>query len=85
MACWTEGWPNTAMSQAISTRLPIWPWTSLWKGQQQQLDDKPNLTRWLDELTARPAVQAGRALHAELRGNQLKTDKSAQDLLFKTK
>ncbi len=65
--------------------MAIWPWASLWKGQQQTLDDKPNLARWLDTLKARPSVQAGRALHADLRGDQLQTDKSAQSLLFKTK
>ncbi len=63
--------------------MAIWPWASLWEGQQQTLDDKPHLTRWLDTVSARPGVQAGRALHAELRGDQLKRDKSAQDLLFK--
>ncbi|AMY69955.1 glutathione S-transferase family protein [Frigidibacter mobilis] len=45
----------------------IWPWASLWEGQQQSLDDKPNLARWLDLLAARPGVQRGRALAAELR------------------
>lgn len=45
----------------------IWPWASLWQGQQQVLDDKPHLARWLDTLAARPGVAAGRALHADLR------------------
>jgi len=45
----------------------IWPWASLWEGQQQSLGDKPNLARWLDLLAARPGVQRGRALAAELR------------------
>ncbi len=47
--------------------IAIWPWASLWEGQQQTLEDKPNLARWLDQVAARPGVQAGRALHAELR------------------
>ncbi|MEP4199078.1 MAG: glutathione binding-like protein [Aliishimia sp.] len=47
--------------------IAIWPWASLWEGQQQTLDDKPNLTRWLSTVEARPGVQAGRALHADLR------------------
>ena len=37
----------------------IWPWASLWEGQQQSLDDKPNLARWLDEVGARPGVHGG--------------------------
>ena len=65
--------------------MAIWPWASLWEGQEQDLSDKPHLSRWLDAMAARPGVQAGRALHPELRGNQLKRDKSAQDLLFKSK
>lgn len=47
--------------------MAIWPWASLWEGQQQSLDDKPHFARWLDEVGARPGVKAGRALHAELR------------------
>ncbi|MEZ5714305.1 MAG: glutathione S-transferase N-terminal domain-containing protein [Paracoccaceae bacterium] len=47
--------------------MAIWPWASLWEGQQQSLEDKPHLARWLDAVGARPGVQAGRALHADLR------------------
>ena len=62
--------------------MACWGWASLWKGQEQTLDDKPNLARWLDEVGARPAVQKGRAVAEEARGN-LQTDKKAQDVLFK--
>ncbi|WP_371168365.1 glutathione S-transferase N-terminal domain-containing protein [Aliiroseovarius sp. 2305UL8-7] len=62
--------------------MACWGWASLWEGQEQTLDDKPHLARWLDEIGARPAVQRGRAVAAEQRGN-LQTDKKAQDLLFK--
>ncbi len=47
--------------------MAIWPWASLWEGQQQTLDDKPHLARWLETVGNRPGVQAGRALHADLR------------------
>lgn len=47
--------------------MSIWGWASLWEGQQQTLDDKPHMARWLEELGARPGVRAGRALHADLR------------------
>lgn len=47
--------------------MAIWPWASLWEGQQQDLADKPHLARWLDQVWARPAVRRGRALHADLR------------------
>ena len=59
-----------------------WGWASHWEGQEQTLDDKPNLARWLDEVGARPAVQRGRAVAADQRSN-LQSDKKAQDVLFK--
>jgi GST-like protein len=62
--------------------ISIWGWASLWEGQQQTLDDKPNLKRWLDTVTARAAVQKGRAVAAEKRSDY-KGDKTAQDTLFK--
>ncbi len=45
----------------------IWGWALLWEGQQQTLDDKPHMARWLAVMGARDGVQAGRALFAELR------------------
>jgi GST-like protein len=62
--------------------MAIWPWASLWEGQQQSLEDKPNMKRWLDEVSARPAVQRGRALAAEKRSN-LQDDRKAQEILFR--
>ncbi|MGB0958814.1 MAG: glutathione S-transferase N-terminal domain-containing protein [Halocynthiibacter sp.] len=62
--------------------MAIWPWASLWEGQEQSLDDKPHLARWIDTIAARPAVQKGRAVAAEKRSN-LQADKKAQDILFK--
>src|SRR5210317_1218637 len=63
--------------------MSIWGWASLWEGQQQTLDDKPNLRRWLETVSARPAVIEGRALLAEKRGDH--SSKDAQKALFKTK
>lgn len=45
----------------------IWGWASLWEGQQQTLEDKPHMARWLDQMGAREGVKRGRALFAELR------------------
>ncbi|MEM9795588.1 MAG: glutathione S-transferase N-terminal domain-containing protein [Pseudomonadota bacterium] len=64
--------------------IAIWPWASLWEGQQQVLDDKPNMARWLDTVAARPGVQAGRALKAELR-KDIGQNKQSHDLLFRQK
>ncbi len=57
-------------------------WTSLWERQEQTLDDKPNLARWLDELGARPAVMRGMAIASDARGN-ITDDKEAQKVLFR--
>jgi len=61
--------------------MAIWPWASLWEGQQQVLEDKPDMARWLDAVAARPAVQRGRALAEDKRGDLTK-DRSAQAMLF---
>ena len=60
----------------------IWPWASLWEGQEQTLADKPHLARWLDGMAARPGVARGRAVAAELRGG-LQADRKAQSVLFR--
>ncbi|MCH8465428.1 MAG: glutathione S-transferase N-terminal domain-containing protein [Roseinatronobacter sp.] len=61
--------------------MAIWPWAILWEGQEQTLEDKPHLARWLDEVGAREAVQTGKALGAEKRAN-VQTDRAAQKVLF---
>ncbi|MBY6057275.1 glutathione S-transferase N-terminal domain-containing protein [Leisingera daeponensis] len=60
--------------------MAIWPWASLWEGQQQTLDDKPHLARWLENMWSRPGVVAGRALHADLRADR--SDSKAQQVIF---
>ncbi len=61
--------------------MAIWPWASLWKGQEQTLDDKPHLARWLETVGARPAVRRGRALARDRRGDP-GADRQAQKVLF---
>lgn len=63
--------------------MAIYPWASLWEGQQQTLDDKPHLSRWLDELAARPAVATGMALHLDKR-QALQANKAAVQGMFKS-
>lgn len=62
--------------------MACWGWASLWEGQQQTLEDKPHLARWLQEVARRPAVIAGRAVASDQRGD-LRADKNAQSVLFK--
>ncbi|MEO0484597.1 MAG: glutathione S-transferase N-terminal domain-containing protein [Pseudomonadota bacterium] len=47
--------------------MAIWPWACLWEGQEQTLEDKPHLARWLDACWARPGVRRGHKLLLEKR------------------
>lgn len=62
--------------------MAIWPWAILWEGQEQTLDDKPNLARWLDLVGGRDAVKTGRAVAEEQRSN-IQDDREAQENLFR--
>ena len=61
--------------------MAIWPWASLWEGQQQDINQFPNMAAWLDRVGDRPGVQKGRALAAELRSDAPR-DKDQQKILF---
>ena len=67
--------------------MAIWPWVQNWKGQEQTLDDKPNLARWLNDVGNRPAVIKGKAVAQEMRNRQqTPEEKAASDkLLFDQK
>jgi GSH-dependent disulfide-bond oxidoreductase len=64
--------------------MAIWPWAILWDRQEQTLDDKPNMRRWLDELGARPGFQRGKAVADDMR-NAPRDQAKAQELLFGVK
>jgi len=58
-------------------------WASGWERQQMDIDEFPNVKRWLATMKARPAVERGMALGREERDKlQLSTDKDAQSILF---
>lgn len=61
--------------------MAIWPWASLWEGQEQDITQFPNMKSWLDRVGERPAVQKGRELAAEMRQTGPR-DKEAQKILF---
>ncbi len=61
--------------------MAIYPWASLWKGQDQDIGSLPHLTAWLERVGARPAVEAGMAVAKEARAN-VAADKEAQKVLF---
>lgn len=58
--------------------MAIWPWVQNWKGQEQTLDDKPNLARWLDAVWSRDAVKTGKAVGEEWR-NQTQTEEEKRE------
>jgi GSH-dependent disulfide-bond oxidoreductase len=62
--------------------IAIWPWAQNWKGQQQDIADKPHFARWLNTLAARPAFIKGKAVAEDKRSNAATTDKKAQEILF---
>jgi GST-like protein len=57
-------------------------WVNIWKRQDQNIDDFPNLKRWLETMKARPAVERGLALGLELRQGIDMKDANVQSVLF---
>lgn len=63
--------------------IAIWPWAQNWEGQQQTLEDKPHLKRWLETLAARPAFITGKAVAADARSGASAAE--TQKILFAVK
>lgn len=76
--------PYVAGDDLSIADMAIWPWAILWDRQEQTLDDKPNMRRWLDELGARPGFQRGKAVANDMR-NAPRDQAKAQELLFGVK
>ena len=57
-------------------------WANLWQRQGQDIEQFPNLKRWLETIKARPAVQRGMALGLELRQGIDMKDPNIQSVLF---
>jgi GST-like protein len=62
--------------------MAIWPWTSLWKRQDQNIQLYPKIKRWLERCKERPGVQKGRSLLKEKR-SKIEDDQQAQKILFR--
>jgi len=60
--------------------IATFPWTRSWKNQGVELEQFPSVQRWFDEISARPAVQRGVKVLADLR--KPLTDDKARDILF---
>ena len=46
--------------------IAAWPWVLRYDWQGQKLEDFPNVKRWFEAVGARPAVQRGAAVGADL-------------------
>jgi GST-like protein len=61
--------------------MAAWPWVVRWDWQGQNLDDHPNVKRWFETLGARPGVQRGAAVGADLANfNQQMSDEDKKRL-----
>ena len=60
--------------------IAIFPWLRSWKNQGIRWDDFPHLKGWFDEVAARPAVQRGVEVLADLR--KPITGERERDILF---
>ena len=61
--------------------MAIWPWATLWKRQDQDINKFPNIKNWLERCENRPGVQKGRTLLQNKR-SRIEDDKKAQKILF---
>jgi GST-like protein len=57
-------------------------WVNLWQRQGQDIEQFPNLKRWLEAIKARPAVKRGMELGLELRKGIDMKDPNVQSVLF---
>ena len=56
-------------------------WATLWERQQMDIGEFPHVKRWLDVLTARPAVERGLTVARNMRSN-ISEDDEAKKVLF---
>ena len=62
--------------------IACFPWIVTHKRQQLNLDEFPDVKRWFAQVRARPAVQRGMAVGAELRSASALPDEEARRVLF---
>ena len=60
--------------------MAIMPWLRSYKNQRVEMEEYPQVKRWFDGIAARPAVQRGVAVLAELRKGVM--DDKAKEILF---
>jgi GST-like protein len=64
--------------------MAAYPWVVPWQNQQQNIDDFPNLKRWLNAIAARPATIAAYAKGEPLRNRPTVTEEGKKILFGQT-
>ena len=62
--------------------IATFPWTRNHDAQGVPFTDKPNLTRWFDTISARPAVKAALAKIAQIKSNRETATDEQKDQFF---
>jgi len=62
--------------------MAAFPWTRGYERQGQSLNNFPNVKRWFDAISSRPAVERGVAVLAERRRDNWHEDKEAFAIMF---
>lgn len=62
--------------------MAIYPWVLPWEKQRQNIDEFPNVKRWLAALAGRPAVQRAYARADEINPQPQPFDEQARRILF---
>ncbi len=57
-------------------------WAILWERQGQNIEEFPNLEKWVERMRSRPAVEKGLKLGIEKREQSNPKDKESQKILF---
>jgi GST-like protein len=57
-------------------------WANVWKNQGQDIEEFPNVKKWIERVKERPAVKRGMALGLELRQGIDMKDPKVQAVLF---
>ncbi|HEY4163758.1 MAG TPA: glutathione S-transferase N-terminal domain-containing protein [Dongiaceae bacterium] len=65
--------------------IAVFPWLLNWEGQGVQMSDYPHVHRWYEAIAARPAVQRGVAVLAELKRTNKKFSDEERAILFGAK
>ncbi len=64
--------------------IAAYPWVVPWKTQQQNLDDFPNIRRWLDAIASRPATERAYARGEPYASRQPMSDEAKKVLFGQT-